>query len=153
MLKKKRIHCFLFNNSGKYWLCAGYLARHWAFKDGWDPVPAFQESPVNNCDARCGHKQPLFLLCAKLDPESPFPSSKLTHSPQNHQGGDVTEGNTGEGEAYITHPQSKPPRTLRPVLQNASSGTSLVVQWLRLHAPNVGGPASIPGQGTRSCML
>ncbi|TEA36710.1 hypothetical protein DBR06_SOUSAS310123, partial [Sousa chinensis] len=26
---------------------------------------------------------------------------------------------------------------------------SLVVQWLRLHAPNAGGPGSIPGQGTR----
>ena len=32
-------------------------------------------------------------------------------------------------------------------------GTSLVVQWLRLHAPNAGGPRSIPGQGTRSRML
>ena len=27
-----------------------------------------------------------------------------------------------------------------------------MVQWLRLHAPNAGGPASIPGQGTRSRM-
>ena len=31
-------------------------------------------------------------------------------------------------------------------------GTSLVVQWVRLHAPNAGGLGSIPGQGTRSCM-
>ena len=31
-------------------------------------------------------------------------------------------------------------------------GTSLVVQWIRLHAPSVGGPGSIPGQGTRSHM-
>ena len=31
-------------------------------------------------------------------------------------------------------------------------GTSLVVQWLRLHTPNAGGPGSITGQGTRSCM-
>ncbi|TEA31919.1 hypothetical protein DBR06_SOUSAS8310169, partial [Sousa chinensis] len=30
---------------------------------------------------------------------------------------------------------------------------SLVVQWLRLHAPNTGGPGLIPGQGTRSRML
>ena len=30
-----------------------------------------------------------------------------------------------------------------------SEGTSLVVQWLRLHAPNVGGVGSIRGQGTR----
>ena len=31
-------------------------------------------------------------------------------------------------------------------------GTSLVVQWLRLRAPNAGGLGSIPGQGTRSHM-
>ena len=29
------------------------------------------------------------------------------------------------------------------------SGTSLVVQWLRLQAPNAGGPGSIPGQATK----
>ena len=27
-----------------------------------------------------------------------------------------------------------------------------MVQWLRLHAPNAGGPGLIPGQGTRSHM-
>ena len=32
-------------------------------------------------------------------------------------------------------------------------GISLVVQWLRLLAPNAGGPGSIPDQGTRSHML
>ena len=31
-------------------------------------------------------------------------------------------------------------------------GTSLVTQWLRLCAPNAGGPDSLPGQGTRSHM-
>ena len=31
-------------------------------------------------------------------------------------------------------------------------GTSLVVQWLRLRAPNAGDLGSIPGQGTRSHM-
>ena len=31
-------------------------------------------------------------------------------------------------------------------------GASLAAQWLRLHAPNAGGPGSIPGQGTRSHM-
>ena len=33
-----------------------------------------------------------------------------------------------------------------------SQGTSLVVPWLTLHAPNARGPGSIPGQGTRSHM-
>ena len=32
-------------------------------------------------------------------------------------------------------------------------GTSLLVQWLTLHAPNAGDQGSIPGQGTRSHML
>ena len=31
-------------------------------------------------------------------------------------------------------------------------GTSLVAQWIRLHALNAGGPGSISGQGTRSHM-
>ena len=31
-----------------------------------------------------------------------------------------------------------------------AAGTSLVVQWLRLWAPNAGGPNSVPGQETRS---
>ena len=34
----------------------------------------------------------------------------------------------------------------------SGAGTSLVVQWLRLHAPNAGDPGLIPGQGTRSHM-
>ena len=29
-------------------------------------------------------------------------------------------------------------------------GTSMVVQWLRLQAPNAAGLGSVPGQGTRS---
>ena len=39
------------------------------------------------------------------------------------------------------------------VLSNIISETSLVVQWLRLHAPNAEGLGLIPGQGTRSHML
>ncbi|TEA37616.1 hypothetical protein DBR06_SOUSAS5310046, partial [Sousa chinensis] len=30
---------------------------------------------------------------------------------------------------------------------------SLVVKWVRLHAPNAGGPGSIPGRGTRSACI
>ena len=44
------------------------------------------------------------------------------------------------------------PKGLRLSLNTHWMGTSLVVQWLRLHAPNAGGPDSIPGQGTRSHM-
>ena len=35
------------------------------------------------------------------------------------------------------------------VMRCQRTGTSLVVQWLRLCAPNAGGMGSIPGQGTR----
>ena len=32
------------------------------------------------------------------------------------------------------------------------TGTTLVVQWLRLHTPNIGDLGLIPGHGTRSLM-
>ena len=38
-------------------------------------------------------------------------------------------------------------------IKTYAEGTSLVIQWLRLHTPNEGGPSLIPGQGTRSRML
>ena len=40
-----------------------------------------------------------------------------------------------------------------PQFKKCIEGTSLVVKWLRLHAPNAGGLGSSPGQGTRSCIL
>ena len=36
--------------------------------------------------------------------------------------------------------------------KNTTSGTTLVVQWVRLHAPNAGDLGLIPGRGTRSHM-
>ena len=33
------------------------------------------------------------------------------------------------------------------------AGTSLVIQWLRLHIPKAGGLGSTPSQGTRSHMM
>ena len=38
------------------------------------------------------------------------------------------------------------------VAQLCEYTTSLVAQWIRLHAPNAGGLGSIPGQETRSHM-
>ena len=34
-------------------------------------------------------------------------------------------------------------------LKHKCSGTSLAIQWLRLHTSNVGGTGSIPGRGTK----
>ena len=39
------------------------------------------------------------------------------------------------------------------ILFKTMGGTSLVVQWVRIHTPNAGGQDSIPGWGTRSHML
>ncbi|TEA37244.1 hypothetical protein DBR06_SOUSAS10010020, partial [Sousa chinensis] len=41
---------------------------------------------------------------------------------------------------------------LHVIYKCTNMGTSLVVQWLRLHAPSAGSRGSIPGQGTRSHM-
>ena len=37
--------------------------------------------------------------------------------------------------------------------KNCTWGTSLVVQWLRLHTPNAGDPGSVIGHGTKSHVL
>ena len=44
-------------------------------------------------------------------------------------------------------------QTIIREIQIKTTGTSLEVQWLRLHSSNAGGPGSIPGQGTRSHTL
>ena len=39
------------------------------------------------------------------------------------------------------------------IIRRGDTGTSLVVQGVRLCAPDAGGPGSIPGRGTRSYTL
>ena len=41
---------------------------------------------------------------------------------------------------------------LEKIFSASLTGTSLVVQWLRLQSPNAGGPGTISGQGARSHM-
>ena len=58
---------------------------------------------------------------------------------------------------YLTYMQSISHKRLGWMKHKLESrllgeGTSLVVQWLRLQAPNAGCLGSIPGQGTRSHM-
>ena len=55
--------------------------------------------------------------------------------------------------AAYTKTNSKWIRDLNLQAKTMISGTSLVAQWLRLHAPNVGGPGLIPGLGTESHIL
>ena len=42
-------------------------------------------------------------------------------------------------------------KTTQPTCKHfLSTGTSLVIQWLRLHTSNAGAAGSIPGQGTKT---
>ena len=38
------------------------------------------------------------------------------------------------------------------VVKDGAGGPTMTVQWLRLHHPKAGGPASIAGRGTRAHM-
>ena len=74
--------------------------------------------------------------------EIPWTGSLLGYSPQGHKEMDIT--------AQKTFLMS---RNRKSLINKGPPGTSLVVQWLRFHAPNAAGPGLIPGQGTRSYML
>ena len=63
-----------------------------------------------------------------------------------HVGGHMYSWELGE---RVTAAERKPQRDGK----KRSPGTYMVVQWLRLCAPNAGCLGSIPGQGTRSQML
>ena len=62
----------------------------------------------------------------------------------------VGDINTPPFNLLSVPPLANPNRKLE--VTQALGGTSLVVQWLRLQAPNAGGPGSIPGQGSRPYM-
>ena len=55
-----------------------------------------------------------------------------------------------QADSQPLHHQGSPRKD--PILKKRDRGTSLMVQWLRLHAASAEGPVSIPGQGTRSRM-
>ena len=55
-------------------------------------------------------------------------------------GGEAASGICSGGQSSWKH------------LREFHEGTSMVVQWLRLCAPDAGGPGLISGQGTRSHM-
>ena len=52
----------------------------------------------------------------------------------------------------VLFPGRAPSDNHEHIYLNSTSGTSFVVQWLRLQALSAGGPGVIPGQGTRSHM-
>ena len=54
---------------------------------------------------------------------------------------------------YFVFLNSKSCKKKKWVKKNKARGDFPVVQWLRLHAPKIGGLSSILGQGTRSHML
>ena len=63
---------------------------------------------------------------------------------------DSTEDSQTNSTMSSDHSSATRPHQLN---RSVSSGTALVVQWVRTCAPNAGGLRSIPGCATRSCML
>ena len=49
---------------------------------------------------------------------------------------------------HFDHPTKKTLLPTKKKLREWTKGTSLVVQWLRVYAPNEEGLGSFPGQGT-----
>ena len=56
------------------------------------------------------------------------------------------------GRFVTCSPSTRPYEDDVPAIRNGCSGASLVVQQVRLPAPNTRGLGLIPGQGIRSCM-
>ena len=63
----------------------------------------------------------------------------------------LSSKNTGKKKKNTQPPNLLFTNKPKQVKQVKDEETSLVVQWLRLRAPNAGGLASIPGQGVRAC--
>ena len=72
------------------------------------------------------------------------------------------QGRGRPSKAWLAHLQSSGPLAFAALVtfpallreqRKLGLGTSLVVQWPRLHTPHAGALGSIPGQGTRSHML
>ena len=65
------------------------------------------------------------------------------------------DGETGPEETVSALKKEKDHHLLchkdfqRGFIKNQKAGTSLVVQWLRVHGPSVWGPGLIPGQGIK----
>ena len=78
--------------------------------------------------------------------------SEKAHEFKNKNKKEVNPGYTWLEKINIDGQKLKDNTTITDILQE-ERGTSLVVQWLRLQAPNAGGLDCIPGQGTRACMF
>ena len=72
---------------------------------------------------------------------------------QLHRGQEI-RGKPPPPKGSGRNPSGDTPRQPQPLwdlaLKTVSGGSSLMVQGLKLHIPNVAGPGSISGQGTRS---
>ena len=104
---------------------------------------------------------PTAALPAAL-PTPPVTSSCPSH-PTPPVSSQASSGSQAPHSSHLPWTASSgcPYRRLRPTqfwgfkgmpLKSSSLETSLVVQWLRLWAPNAGVLGPIPGQRTRSCM-
>ena len=54
-----------------------------------------------------------------------------------------------QGSLQVLNHDIEPGLGIEMAYSKKMNGTSLVAQWLRLHAPEAGDMGSIPGQGTK----
>ena len=115
----------------------------------WPPGDCSQRHWPDTCCQRQAMEELVhyghFASCTFIPEDlSAFPWPQWDCFTQRSQDWGVSPGDWGAHD--------KPDKTLSYLIKRKVSGTSLVVQWLRLQAPNAGGLGSISGHGTRSHM-
>nr|XP_030738220.1 E3 ubiquitin-protein ligase TRIM13 isoform X2 [Globicephala melas] len=114
---------------------------------GGYPPPAPEQPPVTTWKKKKPNKQNQNLIAL------PWEIVTLTNTPACRGQRNSTR-NTLEEILTTTYSRIMPEKIVAPIVIlkitvkiYSLPGTCLVVQWLRLHAPNAGGPGSIPGSG------
>ena len=113
----------------------------------WPPGDCCQRHWPDTCCQRQAMEKLVhygrFASCMCIPEDlSAFPWPQWDCFTQRSQDWGVSPGDWGAHD--------KPHKTISYLIKKNVSGTSLVVQWLRLHAPNAGGPGLIPVQRARS---
>ena len=115
----------------------------------WPPGDCCQRHWPDTCCQRQAMEELVhyghFASCTCIPEDlSAFPWPQWDCFTQRSQDWGVSPGDWGAHD--------KPDKTISYLIKKKVSGTSLVVQWLRLQAPSAGGLGSISGHGTRSHM-
>ena len=107
------------------------------------------------CDPMGAHQAPLSMGFSRQEYWSGLPISSLVDLPGPGIEPTSLKSPVLAGRFFTTSAHEGRPywaEIYGKEIKNKVLGTSLIVQWLRLRAPNAGSLGLIPGQGTRSHM-